>query len=86
MFASRGSGRRAVSFSAASAARPISATIDEPAARGVTFTRYDGMDQDERGIWAAPGGDQVAWFLDPDENNLSLTQVAGSVGGRLSDR
>lgn len=52
----------------------IAATVDELVGRGVTFTRYDGMGQDERGIWTAPGGAKVAWFLDPDGNNLSLSQ------------
>jgi catechol 2,3-dioxygenase-like lactoylglutathione lyase family enzyme len=46
--------------------------IDRLAARGVAFTRYDGLDQDERGIWTAPDGVRVAWFADPDGNNLSL--------------
>jgi catechol 2,3-dioxygenase-like lactoylglutathione lyase family enzyme len=44
--------------------------------KGVTFSRYDGMDQDTNGVWTAPGGDKVAWFSDPDGNNLSLTQFA----------
>lgn len=45
-------------------------------ARGVKFIRYDffGDQQDAAGIWTAPGGDKVAWFLDPDGNNLSLAQ------------
>ncbi len=25
-------------------------------------------------VWTAPSGDRVAWFADPDGNNLSLTQ------------
>jgi catechol 2,3-dioxygenase-like lactoylglutathione lyase family enzyme len=54
----------------------IAATVDELTARGVVFTRYDFMDQDERGIWTAPGGARIAWFLDPDRNNLSLTEFA----------
>src|SRR5689334_23286225 len=33
--------------------------------RGVTFERFPGMEQDEGGVWAAPGGAQVAWFKDP---------------------
>ena len=45
-------------------------------ARGVDLTRYDGMDQDENGVWTTPGGDRVAWFSDPDGNMLSLTQFA----------
>ncbi|HEY1639992.1 MAG TPA: VOC family protein [Streptosporangiaceae bacterium] len=54
----------------------IAATARELAARGVQLTRYDGMEQDENGIWTTPGGDQVAWFSDPDGNTLSLTQFA----------
>jgi predicted enzyme related to lactoylglutathione lyase len=52
----------------------IAATARDLAARGVVFIRYDGMDQDDNGIWTTPGGDQVAWFADPDGNILSLTQ------------
>jgi catechol 2,3-dioxygenase-like lactoylglutathione lyase family enzyme len=54
----------------------IAAAVDELAGRGVNFTRYDGMTQDERGIWTAPSGARIAWFSDPDGNNLSLTQFA----------
>ncbi len=43
-------------------------------ARGVVFLRYDGIDQDDDGIWTTPGGDKVAWFADPDGNTLSLTE------------
>ena len=55
-------------------------TVDEVAAdlgsRGVAFHRYDGFNQDERGIWLAPNGDRVAWFSDPDSNLLSITQFS----------
>ena len=51
----------------------IAAAVDALVARGIAFTRYDGMEQDERGIWTTPGGDRVAWFSDPDGNTLSLT-------------
>lgn len=44
------------------------------AGRGVSFLRFEGMDQDARGIWTAPGGDRVSWFTDPDGHVLSLTQ------------
>jgi catechol 2,3-dioxygenase-like lactoylglutathione lyase family enzyme len=50
----------------------IEATMDELVARGVVFRRYDGMGQNDRGIWEAPSGDLVAWFSDPDGNTLSL--------------
>jgi catechol 2,3-dioxygenase-like lactoylglutathione lyase family enzyme len=43
-------------------------------ARGVAFKRYSYFAQDDLGIWAAPSGDKVAWFNDPDGNVLSLSQ------------
>jgi catechol 2,3-dioxygenase-like lactoylglutathione lyase family enzyme len=52
----------------------ITAAVRGLAARGVVFRRYDGLDQDDDGIWTTPGGDQVAWFTDPDGNVLSLTR------------
>jgi len=54
----------------------IGAVIDSLRSSGVTFRRYDGMDQDDRGIWTTPGGDRIAWFLDLDGNTLSLTERA----------
>jgi catechol 2,3-dioxygenase-like lactoylglutathione lyase family enzyme len=45
-------------------------------AMGVAFNRYEGMDQDDIGVWTTPGGDRIAWFTDPDGNTLSLTQFA----------
>jgi catechol 2,3-dioxygenase-like lactoylglutathione lyase family enzyme len=54
----------------------IEAEVDALSTLGVTFTRYQGMDQDERGIWTTPGGDRVAWFADLDGNTLSLTMFA----------
>jgi catechol 2,3-dioxygenase-like lactoylglutathione lyase family enzyme len=55
----------------------IGATVAGLTERGVAFHRYEGMGQDEAGIWTAPGGDRVAWFRDPDGNVLSLTQFGG---------
>jgi catechol 2,3-dioxygenase-like lactoylglutathione lyase family enzyme len=54
----------------------IAATVDELAAKGVAFTRYPNMGQDERGICTFPHGDKVAWFKDPDGNVLSISQHA----------
>ena len=54
----------------------IGAAVRALAGRGVQFTRYDGLAQDELGIWTTPGGDRVAWFTDPDGNTLSLTAFA----------
>jgi catechol 2,3-dioxygenase-like lactoylglutathione lyase family enzyme len=41
---------------------------------GIPLKRYTGMQQDELGIWKAPGGAKVAWFKDPDGNTLSITE------------
>jgi len=45
-------------------------------AKGVRFEKFDGMPQDELGIWESPAGAKVAWFKDPDGNMLSLTEFA----------
>src|SRR5690349_1923421 len=47
--------------------------------RGVRFQRYDGVGQDDLGIWASPSGARVAWFTDPEGNTLSLTQITAPV-------
>lgn len=44
-------------------------------AKGIRFEIYEGFGQDENGIWTAPDGHaKIAWFLDPDGNNLSVTE------------
>jgi catechol 2,3-dioxygenase-like lactoylglutathione lyase family enzyme len=53
----------------------IAAKVEELEKAGVHFEHYGFPDQDEKGIWTAPGsGAKVAWFKDPDENILGLTQ------------
>jgi catechol 2,3-dioxygenase-like lactoylglutathione lyase family enzyme len=54
----------------------LPAVAEALADRGVTMERYDGVEQDDRGVWTTPDGDLVAWFKDPDGNTLSLTQPA----------
>ena len=51
----------------------IVATINNLTAKGIIFERYDFIEQDENGIWTAPGGTRVAWFKDPDGNLLSVS-------------
>jgi predicted enzyme related to lactoylglutathione lyase len=51
----------------------VEAAVDELAARGVEFERYDEFDQDERGINLS-GGPRVAWFKDPAGNILSVLE------------
>jgi len=45
--------------------------------KGVRFERYDGMPQDDLGIWSSPSGAQVAWFKDPDGNILNIVNKIG---------
>ncbi len=50
----------------------IDKAVDELAARGVQVERYDGFDQDEKGI--SRRGPSIAWFKDPAGNVLSVVQ------------
>ena len=40
--------------------------------RGVEFERYEGLEQDEKGISRGAGGPPIAWFKDPAGNVLSV--------------
>jgi predicted enzyme related to lactoylglutathione lyase len=51
----------------------IDAAVDELVARGIEILRYEGMEQDDRGIMRA-GGPYIAWFTDPAGNVLSVLQ------------
>jgi catechol 2,3-dioxygenase-like lactoylglutathione lyase family enzyme len=57
------------------------AAIAHLAAGGVAFERFSGVEQDDAGVWTAPGGARIAWFRDPDGNVLSLTQSAPERAG-----
>jgi catechol 2,3-dioxygenase-like lactoylglutathione lyase family enzyme len=53
----------------------IAAAIAALNAKGVSMAIYEGFGQDAQGVWTSPDGKaRVAWFFDPDGNNLSLTQ------------
>ena len=51
----------------------IDAAVDALVERGVEILRYEGMDQDERGVMRG-GGPYIAWFTDPAGNILSVLQ------------
>ena len=55
----------------------IDGAVDELTTRGVTFERYEGFGQDEKGI-ARPSEDNqgppIAWFKDPAGNILSVLE------------
>jgi catechol 2,3-dioxygenase-like lactoylglutathione lyase family enzyme len=52
----------------------VERAVDELSARGVRFERYDGFEQDERGIARMEGGPPIAWFKDPAGNILAVLE------------
>jgi catechol 2,3-dioxygenase-like lactoylglutathione lyase family enzyme len=52
----------------------VEAAVDELTSRGVEFEKYDGFDQDEKGI-ARGNGPDIAWFKDPAGNILSVLAI-----------
>jgi catechol 2,3-dioxygenase-like lactoylglutathione lyase family enzyme len=56
----------------------IDQAVDELSARGVRFERYEGMEQDSKGIargLAGADGPDIAWFKDPAGNILAVLQT-----------
>ena len=51
----------------------IGSVVDALTERGVRFERYDGLEQDERGVMRG-GGPLIAWFTDPAGNILSVLE------------
>jgi predicted enzyme related to lactoylglutathione lyase len=51
----------------------VDAAVDELTSRGVQLERYDGFDQDDKGI-ARGNGPDIAWFKDPAGNVLAVLQ------------
>lgn len=56
----------------------LRAVIRDPRDREIELLHYEGLGQDDDGIWTTPSGDLVTWFQDPDSNVLSLTQLVQS--------
>jgi predicted enzyme related to lactoylglutathione lyase len=54
----------------------IDTAVDELTGKGVRFERYEGFEQDEKGI--SRGSPQIAWFTDPAGNILSVLQQASA--------
>lgn len=52
----------------------IASAVRALSANGARFEQFEGMPQDDLGVWNSPGGAKVAWFKDPDGNVLSLTE------------
>jgi predicted enzyme related to lactoylglutathione lyase len=56
----------------------VDKAVDQLVDRGVGFERYEGFEQDERGIARGRGPD-IAWFKDPAGNVLAVLQDEGAV-------
>jgi predicted enzyme related to lactoylglutathione lyase len=54
----------------------IDAAVDGLVSRGVAIERYEGFEQDEKGINRQ--GPSIAWFKDPAGNVLSVLQETAS--------
>jgi catechol 2,3-dioxygenase-like lactoylglutathione lyase family enzyme len=51
----------------------IDAAVDELSSRGVEFERYEGFNQDEKGVARSEGEEpDIAWFKDPAGNILAV--------------
>jgi catechol 2,3-dioxygenase-like lactoylglutathione lyase family enzyme len=50
----------------------VGKAVDDLSAKGVSFERYDGFEQDEKGIDRSGPGGGIAWFKDPAGNILSV--------------
>ena len=51
----------------------IDEAVHNLGARGVRFERYDGLEQDDKGVFRQEGP-YIAWFKDPAGNVLSVLQ------------
>ncbi len=52
----------------------IDSIVDHLTSKGLKMERYEGFDQDEKGIARGNEGPEIAWFKDPAGNILSLIQ------------
>ena len=54
----------------------VDAAVDELTARGVEMERYEGFEQDEKGIERGDEGPTIAWFTDPAGNILAVMETS----------
>jgi catechol 2,3-dioxygenase-like lactoylglutathione lyase family enzyme len=51
----------------------IDKAVDDLTRAGITFDRYEGFEQDDKGIARSDGnGPDIAWFTDPDGNIIAV--------------
>ncbi len=54
----------------------VAAAVDRLVAAGVRMERYEGFEQDTKGIARDSEGPAIAWFTDPSGNILSVLEEA----------
>jgi predicted enzyme related to lactoylglutathione lyase len=52
----------------------VDAVVGDLTAHGVAFERYEGFDQDDKGVARGPVGPAIAWFTDPAGNILAVLE------------
>jgi predicted enzyme related to lactoylglutathione lyase len=52
----------------------VDAEVEELASKGVAMLRYDGFEQDDKGIARDDRGPAIAWFTDPAGNVLAVLE------------
>ena len=52
----------------------IDEAVDDLTQRGVHFLRYEGFEQDDKGIHRGDEGPPIAWFTDPAGNVLAVLE------------
>ncbi|WP_417590095.1 VOC family protein [Owenweeksia hongkongensis] len=52
----------------------IEEAVAQLSTRGITFERYEGFNQNSKGISRSENGPSIAWFKDPAGNILSIIQ------------
>jgi predicted enzyme related to lactoylglutathione lyase len=52
----------------------IDRAVEELSLQGISFLRYDGFSQDEKGIARGDEGPPIAWFTDPAGNILAVLE------------
>jgi len=52
----------------------VDAAVEGLTAKGVKFERYDGFDQDDKGVSRTSGGPAIAWFTDPAGNIMAVLE------------
>jgi catechol 2,3-dioxygenase-like lactoylglutathione lyase family enzyme len=50
----------------------VEVAVDELASKGVQMQRYEGFEQDAKGIASGAPGPTIAWFKDPSGNILAV--------------